>query len=743
MTAVDVTVDPGRGSGSDPRRQFAAAWAGALRRAGATSLAADETEFRLLGAVDRLVDAARSEPFDARQAANVGAALVSLGLTDPRVLGESLRLLATEFPAVLAAEPVGPAGSTASAAPPAPADAPAQRAEAPADAGARLAAIQAEFATGFATGTRDRAAEEREALRRTALATQSDAHRALRASEARFRAVFGGPPVGIALGTPDGHITEANDVLANLLGLPVSALTGRHLGEFLVPEHRAGLEDAYIRLLAGEVPRVHVERRLARPGGAETWLSIRLTLVADEAGIPRWHTALVEDVTEQRALRLAWEFQASHDQLTGLANRVAFVERLTGMLRERGTVQRVGLCFLDLDGFKVFNDSLGHPVGDELLVAVADRLRTLAGDALVARLGSDEYGILLADTAGVADVERLAAEVVRSFAVPFPLADSSLTLSASIGVVEHATADADAADLIRAAELTMYRAKTEGPGRWAVYEPHRNEQQVARYWLSTAMPAALERDEFVVEFQPLVGLTDGTVRGAEALVRWRHRELGLLSPKRFVGLAEETGAIVPIGRRVLQLACRQAARWPGSGRQPASWGPYVSVNLAVRQFRDPGLVDDVVRVLEETGLPAGRLQLELAAGTVTTLNTAPLERLAALGVRLAVDDVSAGWSQLSLLRELPVDVLKLSGSLVQRLAGTDRSAVDDQIIESLVGLSHALGLQVVAEGIESVEQRDRLRELGCDTGQGWYFAPALGPEEFIRYLPDSPAIAAR
>ncbi|SHM92413.1 putative bifunctional diguanylate cyclase/phosphodiesterase [Cryptosporangium aurantiacum] len=723
MTAVDATVDPGQGSGGDRRRAFAATWAWALRRAGATSLTADETEFRLTGAVDRLIEAARGEPFDASPAATVGAALVGLGFAEPVVLGESLRLIATEFPTVLTAE----AGDATNVT----------------DAGKRLAAIQAELATGFSTATRDRAAEEREVLRRAALATQADAQRALRASEARFRAVFGGPPIGIGLGAPDGSITDANETLANLLGLPVSALVGRRLGEFLVPEHRAGLDDAYTRLLTGEVRRTDLECRLARPGGAETWLSLRLTLVADEAGVPPRVTVVVEDVTEQRKLRLDREFQFSHDQLTGLANRVAFVERLTTLLRERGSVERVGLCFLDLDGFKVFNDSFGHPVGDELLVAVADRLRTLAGDALVARMGGDEFGILLAGTGGVADVERLAAELVRSLAVPFALADNRLTLSASIGVVEHPAADADAAELIRAAELTMYRAKSEGRGGWAVYDPHRIEQQVARYLLSTAMPAALERDEFVVEFQPLVGLTDGTVRGAEALVRWRHRELGLLSPKRFVGLAEETGAIVPIGRRVLQLACRQAARWPTTERLPGGWGPYVSVNLAVRQFRDPGLVDDVVRVLEETGLEPGRLQLELAAGAVSAVNTAPLQRLSALGVRLAVGDVSAGWANLGVLRELPIDVLKLSGGLVQRLTGTDRSPLDDQILESLVELARALGLQVVAEGIESVEQRDRLRALGCDTGQGWYYAPALGPEEFIRYLPGSAAVVAR
>ncbi|GAA0256426.1 putative bifunctional diguanylate cyclase/phosphodiesterase [Cryptosporangium japonicum] len=691
---MDLTLAPEPGSGGDRRRAFAASWARALRPAGTP---ADE----LVGAVDHLVAAVSGGSVDPARAAAAGAALVEGGFAEPAALGESLRLLAADFPALMP-------GSAAA-----------------------VGELTAAFATGFA------AARERELVRKATLAAQSEAQRALRAGESKFRAVFSGPPVGLALGTPDGRLTEVNEGLAALLGLPVDALTGRRLSEFLVAAHRGVLDEAYTRLNADATP-LHLECRLARPGGAETWLSIRMSLVVDEGG-PRTHTLLVEDVTEQRVLRLTAEHSATHDRLTGLANRELFVERLTAVLRERTGAERIGLCLLDLDGFKVVNDSLGHPVGDQLLAAVGERLDTLSGDALVARLGGDEFGILLTGTSGVADVERLAAEIVRSLAVPFPPADGRLTLPASIGVVEHAASDASAADLMRAAELTMYRAKSEHRGRWAVYDPHRNDQRVARYTLATEMAAALERDEFVVEFQPLVGLSDGAVRGAEALVRWRHRELGLLSPKRFVGLAEETGAIVPIGRRVIELACRQASRWPSVGQEP----PYVSVNLAAAQLADPNLVDDVVRVLEETGLEAGRLQLELAAGTVATVNTTPLQRLAALGVRLAVGDVSAGWANLPLLRNFSVDVVKLSGGVVQRLTASDRTPLDDQVLQALLRLAHALGLQVVAEGIESAEQRDRLRSLGCDTGQGWYYAPALGPEEFIRYLPGSPAFAGR
>jgi diguanylate cyclase (GGDEF)-like protein/PAS domain S-box-containing protein len=721
MTAIDLTAGRDPGPDMQRRRAFASTWSWLLRRADDTRLTDDDVDRRLLPATDRLADALGSQPFDPTPAASVGVLLIRAGFVGTAALRETIRLVGTELAALL--------------------DPP------PGDLPSRLAAVQAELAAGFASAGRDRVVDEQETLRDTTLTAKADAQRALRASEARFRAVLIGAAIGIGLGTPDGRLIEVNDALGGLLGLPTTALVGRRIGEFLVGEDRPGLEEAYARLRSGQVPRITLERRLARPGGDETWLSLQLAAVTDESGLQSWHTILVEDITERRASRLTLAYQSTHDNLTGLANRAAFLDRLARLLRERGGAGRVGLCFVDLDGFKVINDSLGHPVGDQLLVAVADRIRDVAGPRLAARLGGDEFGLLLADTAGAPDVEHLAARLSAALAAPFQIGENRLQVLASVGVVERAIADSKAEDLIRAAELTMYRAKADGRGRWASYDPSRTEQQVARYKLSTAMPAALERDEFVLEFQPLVGLADGAVRGAEALVRWRHRELGLLSPKRFVGLAEESGAIVPLGRRVLQLACRQAARWPAhwpAGAGPIEgWGPYVSVNLATRQFRDPGLLDDVVRALDEAGLPPGRLQLELAADALTTgadrgLDT--LARLAGLGVRLAVDDAGAGWVNLSLLRELPIDVLKLSGGLVQRLVGADRSTVDAQIIEALVTLAHTLGLQVVAEGIESVEQRDRLRELGCDTGQGWYFAPALGPDDFVRFLPDTPAI---
>jgi diguanylate cyclase (GGDEF)-like protein len=451
--------------------------------------------------------------------------------------------------------------------------------------------------------------------------------------------------------------------------------------------------------------------------------------------------------------------QALHDPLTGLPNRTLFFDRLGAALADPDT--RVGLCYLDLDGFKVVNDTLGHDVGDRLLQAVAARLdASLGGDRhLVARMGGDEFVILVARPTGngsrgepLARVAQAALEAVRA---PVRLDGREVRVSASIGVVEAADR-VTAGELMKAADTTLYWAKADGRGRWAPFDPDRHARDVGRYRLSTRMPEALARREFFVEFQPLVRLADDTVTGVEALVRWRHRDLGVLAPDEFVGLAEETGLIVPLGRWVLAEACRQGRAWQDALPDRP---PLVSVNLAARQVRDPGIVKDVAQILAETGLNPGRLQLELTEsailgtggmggaggaggaggrGGVPDESLATLYALAELGVRIAIDDFGTGYSNLAYLRELPVHALKLAGPFVTGAGPLGRSTVDGpdrEIVATVVRLAHTLDLEVTAESVETAEQAQRLRALGCDTAQGWYFgrsgpagsvAPLLG-----------------
>ncbi|MFF0153121.1 putative bifunctional diguanylate cyclase/phosphodiesterase [Micromonospora sp. NPDC005203] len=432
----------------------------------------------------------------------------------------------------------------------------------------------------------------------------------------------------------------------------------------------------------------------------------------------------------ERALRASearFRHQATHDPLTGLPNRTLFTERLTAALNEPGRgAQRVGVCFLDLDRFKVVNDTLGHQVGDRLLVTVAERLCRAMGEHLVARLGGDEFVILVQRTGGTDDMVELAESALAAVRTPALVDGHELQISASIGIVERQVAGANPSDLMRAADSTLHWAKSAGGARWALYDAERNQRELARYALSAAIPAALERGEFYLDYQPLTSLRDGSLVGVEALVRWRHPELGVLRPDSFIGLAEETGLIIQLGGWVLAEACREAEAWAG-GTVAA---PFISVNLAVRQVHRPGLVQEVRALLRQTGLPPERLQLEITESTMMSTAEEPvraLRVLADLGVRIAIDDFGTGYSNLAYLRDLPVTELKVAGEFVAGLRSPSVGRTDERILASLVSLAHALDLTVTAEGVETAGQAERLRAIGCDAGQGWHFgrpAPA-------------------
>ncbi|MEU4716835.1 bifunctional diguanylate cyclase/phosphodiesterase [Micromonospora purpureochromogenes] len=451
--------------------------------------------------------------------------------------------------------------------------------------------------------------------------------------------------------------------------------------------------------------------------------------------------AMVARAQAERALRDSesrFRHQATHDPLTGLPNRVLFTERLTAAIGAPGRgADRVGVCFLDLDRFKVVNDSLGHQVGDALLVSVARRLRAALGEHLLARLGGDEFVILVERTARVDDAVAAAEAALAALAEPALVDGHELTITASIGIVERPVAGTTPGELMRAADSTLHWAKAAGGARWSVFDPDRHRADLARYALAAAIPAAIDRGEFFLDYQPLTSLRDGTMLGVEALVRWRHPELGVLRPGSFIGLAEETGLIVRLGGWVLAEACREAESW-------GVRAPFVSVNLAVRQVHRPGLVQEVRSLLAATGLPPERLQLEITESTMMSTAEEPvraLRVLADLGVRIAIDDFGTGYCNLAYLRDLPVTELKVAGEFVTGLrapAVDPASRTDERILASLVSLAHALDLTVTAEGVETAGQAERLRAIGCDAGQGWYFGRP-GPAEGC--LGRSPALS--
>jgi EAL domain-containing protein (putative c-di-GMP-specific phosphodiesterase class I) len=372
----------------------------------------------------------------------------------------------------------------------------------------------------------------------------------------------------------------------------------------------------------------------------------------------------------------------------------------------------------------------------------------------VARLGGDEFALLVEDSTGTEQLAGLAESVLTALQAPFEISGRRLSVSASIGVVERQAAGTSATALMQAADTTLYWAKADGRARWTLFDPERNTHHMTRQALVSTLRAAVERGEFTLEYQPLVGMVDGRLCGVEALVRWRHPEFGVLTPNRFITLAEEDGSIVPLGRWILATACHQARRW--QLQHPDEPPIFVSVNVAVRQVWDSDLVADVAQVLAETGLAPGLLQLELTESAVMGSSGRPLQVLQALsdmGVHIAIDDFGTGYSNLAYLSRLPVSALKLDGSFVRGFQYEEREAAaleaaarqaaadgaspaDEVIVEAMIQLAHRLGLTVTAECVETSDQASRLRRIGCDTGQGWLYSRPVSPDRISELLDD-------
>ena len=676
-------ADPG-GSGAAPLRE---AWAELLRDTHGGAVRLGDLGPLTSRTYKLLRRALEDEPFDGSPAGRAGALLVDAHFTDAVLPARAVELLVCHT-----------------------------------GGGPRAAAVAGAFAAGWATALRDRALREQEAIRRAADTARRDAEKALYASEARFRAVFEEAAVGIGIGDVDGNILSANRALQRMFAADPDQLRELKITELVHPQDAPEVWQAYGELVAGRREHYQFDKPYYRRDGEVVWTHLTVSLVRNEEGVPRYQVAMMEDITERHRLQERLRFQATHDPLTGLPNRVAFFERLESLFESPEPDARFGLCSVDLDGFKAINDSLGHETGDQLLAAVADRLESTVAPLghLVARLGGDEFVVLLERFEGHQEGVAVAKTVLAALSRPFRIGDQRLVVRASIGVLERSVASTTPGAAVRAADLTLYRAKKEGRGRWTLFDPKRNAVAVSRYAMSVRMPMALDRGEFFVDYQPLCALSDGSLVAVEALVRWRHPELGVLGPDEFVATAEETGLIIPLGRWVLEQACGQAARWVADFGAAA---PRINVNLAVRQARHPALVSDVEQVLRRTGLDARRLQLEITETAVIGPHDRAVQALHALvdtGVSLAVDDFGTGWSNLAYLRDLPVSDLKIAGSFLSGLSG-DRGDLGWRIVGGLVSLAHTLGLKVTAEGVETASDAARLREMGCDAAQGWHF----------------------
>ena len=464
-------------------------------------------------------------------------------------------------------------------------------------------------------------------------------------------------------------------------------------------------------------PHYENEHRMLHKDGAYRWMLSRGIGVRGSDGKATRMAGSQTDITEGKVA----------DALTGLPNRVLFMDRL-GHAMERAKYSEnhlFAVFFLDLDRFKVVNDSLAHLMGDQLLIATARRLKACLHSAdTVARLGGDEFTILLEEIKQVSDATRLAERIQKELAMPFNLHGHEVFTTASIGIALSEPSYKRPEDLLRNADTAMYRAKALGKARYEVFDTAMRDRAIARLQLENDLRRAVERQEFRVHYQVIVSLATGQICGFEALVRWDHPTRGLVYPAEFIPVAEETGLIIPIGQWVLQEACRQTKQW--QERYP-DLPLMVCVNFSSKQFMQPGLVNQINQVLEETGLNASSLKLELTESLImdnAESSCALLQQLKELDIRLGIDDFGTGYSSLSYLHYFPIDTLKIDRSFIKRI-GVDEE--NSEIVRTIITLAHNLGVDVIAEGVETAQQLARLQELKCEYGQGYFFShPAVG-----------------
>ncbi|WP_255945949.1 putative bifunctional diguanylate cyclase/phosphodiesterase [Streptomyces odontomachi] len=695
----------------DRLRRFATIWSRAVFPVTATSLNRAEFDALLMPLARQLRDALLARTLDAAQGQAIGAALVEVHCTDPEALSRTLDVVDAYLVLYCGGD-----GSTE-------------------ELRSRSARLQHAVAAGYAGALRDRTLIEQEAIARAAQEARYAVAEALHTSEVRFRAVFEEAATGIGIADLDGCMLEANDALVRMFGGSEQLVRGRKLKDWSHPEDTPHLWRLYDELVRGEREHYRVEKAFHRPDGTVLWTNLTVSLLRDAEGRPQYQLALMEDTTERRLLNLRLRYEATHDALTGLPNRTLFFERLEKALAA-GDGMRFGLCYLDLDGFKTINDSLGHAAGDRLLVEVADRLQacvTVPGE-MVARLGGDEFVALTSGPCTETDVDDLAGRIMTALATPVRIEGRELTVRGSIGIVEGPAKERSPAEVLRSADITMYRAKHAGGNRYELADPEADQRTITRHGLTTALPVALERGEFFIEYQPLVDLGDGSVRGAEALVRWSHPQHGVLGPDRFIPLAENTGLIVPLGRWVLEESVRQARHWQD---RHADAGPLrINVNLSPCQLHHPQLVSDTVDILDRHGLDPSVLCLEVTESALIGADDdllKPLRRLSEMGVNIALDDFGTGYSNLANLRRLPVGILKLDRSFTQGMQQFPADPTDLKIVEGIVSLAHSLDLSVTVEGVETGAQAEALRDMGCDTAQGWYYARP-GPPDRLHQL---------
>lgn len=536
---------------------------------------------------------------------------------------------------------------------------------------------------------------------------------------------------------PGEPIVYVNPAFERITGFLATEAVGRNWS-FLHGDDtdQAGLEN--IRAAIRGTREGHAVLRNYRKDGSLFWNELFVAPVRDPEGGVSHFVGVLNDITDNRRYQEELEHQANHDSLTGLPNRNLLRDRISQAIVFADRYDQVAvIAFLDLDNFKLVNDSLGHDAGDQMLKLAAGRLASsLRASDTVARIGGDEFVLVLHFAAGDGMIGQHVQRLLTSIAQPFNINGREVFVTCSVGVSIYPQDGKDGDTLLKNADAAMYRAKEQGKNTFQFFTRELNERVSERLDLESDLRRALERGEFAVYYQPQVDLVTGRIVGAEALVRWRHPSRGAVAPGRFVAIAEETGLIVPIGEWILRTACEQIKAWQQAGLPPLA----VAVNLSARQFREAQLAELVESVLADTGVEPGLLELEL---TETVLMRNPeeaetaLRHLKSMGLRVAIDDFGSGYSSLNYLKRFPIDKLKIDGSFVQDLPESEDGSA---IVLAVISLGHSLGLRVIAEGVERRRQAEFLRAHGCDELQGYYYGAPMPAEEFAELLRNPPAL---
>jgi len=529
---------------------------------------------------------------------------------------------------------------------------------------------------------------------------------------------------GVVITDADLRIVTVNKAFSTLTGYSAEKTLGKRLSEFVVRDQ----PDMLIENIRAAVVREggwKGEIRSRRATGELFPAFFSFSAVRDNTDDIEYYTAVFTDLSTFHEFERRIEYLSHSDVLTGLPNRTTLATHMQNATAALPAGEHDGasmaLLVAELDSFKNVNDTVGHATGDLLLKSVADRLQRInrPGDVL-ARLGGDEFGVLALNLKNIGEAEQLAESVRAAIERPFRIADQDVFITASIGVSSFPSDGQDFAALLRAADAAVYRAKQLGRNTVSCYTPDMNVATVERFTLQNGLPHALSRQEFVLEYQPTVDLYTGRLTGAEALLRWRHPQLGLVMPTRFIGLAEDTGLIVPIGDWVLRTACSQVNRWVAAGWDDAS----VAVNLSARQFNQPDLQARISDALTCANIEPWRLRMEVTESMVMSdpdRAAATLQRLARMGIQLALDDFGTGYSSLNYLKRFRLGCIKVDRSFVSGVASDDEDA---SIVRAIIALGKALGMKIIAEGIETLAQAEFLRNAGCDDGQGFYYSAA-------------------